>query len=403
MSLPAHRLGPTVLATAFTLTGLSTVVIALRFYCRAALMKSVKVYDYLIGGALPNAKPGEYLEGTLKSWYVYQLVYLVDLAAVKFSILFFYRAISSTRAYRVSVYAVMFLVGAFTISMIFVNAFECKTPSDAWSVEILLQGKGSCTDLHPIYYGQAAFNIASDLAILVLPMPVVWNLQMKQQKRLAVIGIFSIGSIAVLASIIRIYALYLWSSDPDVPYNGARILLWSQIEINTALISSSIPALKPLFKFAGGFTTAKSNGYYVRYGDPRSYNTPGSKMQKSHITVTSDQYPIDDDDNKYLEQGRGVPLGTMRPQPTSPPEYVVTEAGAPNDSIARNNSSTVTAGRWNKSKLRQITSDASSDEQELTRFSEESQHVGGSDRRYQNSRNTAIMRTVEVEVRRDLK
>lgn len=329
-------------------------------------------------------------------------MYLVDLAAVKFSILFFYRAISSTRMYRLAVYTVMFLVGAFTISMVFVNAFECKKPSDAWSTEILLQGAGSCTDLHHIYYGQAGFNIASDLAILILPMPVVWNLQMKQQKRLAVIGIFSVGSIACLASIIRIYALYLWSSDPDVPYQGARILLWSQIEINTALISSSIPALKPLFKSVGGFTTAKTDGYYVRYGDPRSYNTPGSRIPKSHITVTSGSYP-DDVDRNYLEQGKGVPLATIRPQPTSPPEYGATPTGTQNDSIARNNSSTVTAGRWNKSKLREIKSDASSDEQELTRFSEESQHVEGSERRYHNSRNNAIMRTVEVEVRRDVK
>ena len=307
-----------------------------------------------------------------------------------------------------AVYSVMFLVAAFTISMVFVNAFECEKPSDAWSAEILLQGAGSCTDLHHIYYGQAGFNIASDIAILVLPMPVVWNLQMKQQKRLAVIGIFSVGSIAVLASIIRIYALYLWSSDSDVPYQGARILLWSQIEINTAIISSSIPALKPLFKFAGGFTTAKTDGYYVRYGDPKSYNTPGTKTQKSHITVTSDPYPMDDDKN-YLEHGTGVPLAplapvaTFRPTPTSPPEYGTPPVGTQNDSIARNNSSTVTAGRWNRPKLREFRSDASSDEQELTRFSEESQPGDGSDRRYQNGRSNAIMRTVEVEVRRDVK
>lgn len=327
------------------------------------------------------------------------MVYLVDLAVVKFSILFFYHAISSARPYRIAVYSVMFLVAAFTVSMVFVNAFECKKPSDAWSAEILLQGAGSCTDLHHIYYGQAGFNIASDFAILVLPMHVVWNLQMKRQKRLAVIGIFSVGSIAVLASIIRIYALYLWSSDPDVPYQGARILLWSQIEINTALISSSIPALKPLFKFAGGFTTAKSDGYYVRYGDPRSYNTPGSKNQKSHVTVTTDPYPIDDD-GKYLEQGKGMPLATMRTHTTSPHEYGAKPAGALNDGMTRNNSSTVTAGRWNRSKLRDIKSDASSDEQELTRFSEDSQHVEGPDRRYHNSQ---IVRTVEVEVRRDVK
>jgi hypothetical protein len=147
---------------------------------------------------------------------------------------------------------------------------------------------------------------------------------------------------------------------------------------------------------------AKTDGYYVRYGDPRSYNTPGSRIQKSNITVTNDPYPIDFD-SKYLEQGAGVPLATIRPQPTSSPEYGITPADAQSNSIARNNSSKVTAGRWNMPKLREIRSDASSDEQELTRFSEESQHVERSERRHQNSQNVDIMRTVEVEVRRDLK
>lgn len=346
----------------------------------------------------------EYLEGTLKSWYVYQLVYLADLAVVKFSILFFYRAISSTRAYRVAVYVVMSLVGAFTVSMVFVNAFECDKPSDAWSAEILLQGDGTCNDLHPIYFGQAGFNIASDVAILVLPIPVVWNLQMKSQKRIAVISIFSIGSIAVLASIIRIYALYLWSTDPDTPYQGARILIWSQIELNTAVISSSIPALKPLFRFAGGFTTAKTDGGYVRYGEPRSHGTSGlsaSRTHKSPIAVISSPYPIDTDSD-YLEHGRGVPLATMRPQHISPTDGG-TPTGIQNGGITRSNSSAVTVGRWNKSRLRPSNSDASSDEQTLMGCSEESQSVEGYERRYQISRNMAITRTVEVEVRRDIR
>ena len=60
----------------------------------------------------------------------------------------------------------MGVVAAFTIAMVMINAFECPKPSDAWSVEILLQGSGPCRDLHPIYYSQAAFNILSDGIII---------------------------------------------------------------------------------------------------------------------------------------------------------------------------------------------------------------------------------------------
>lgn len=300
----------------------------------------------------------------------------------------------------------MLLVGAFTISMVFVNAFECDKPSDAWSKEILLQASGTCNDLHPIYFGQAGFNIASDLAILVLPMPILWTLQMKRQKRIAVISVFSVGSIAVLASIIRIYALYLWSTDPDTPYQGARILIWSQIELNTAIISSSFPALKPLFSFAGGFTTAKSNtDGYIRYGKPRSHGTSGlsaSEAHKSLVGVISKPYPgdtaIDD-----LEPGGGVALATIRPQHGFPPAYNPTPVGEQNwRGVTSINISAAAAGRWNKSRLRPDTGDASSDEQALTRFSEESQAIDGQERLRQTNRNMAITRKVTVEVRRDI-
>lgn len=220
----------------------------------------------------PHDPTKKNLEGTLKSWYTYQLVYLCDLCAVKFSILTFYRVISSDRSYRIVVYAAMGVVAAFTIAMVLVNAFECPNPSDAWSTEILAQGSGSCHNLHPIYYGQAAFNIFSDIFILLLPMPILRKLHMKSNKRIALIGIFSVGSMAVVASIVRIYALSVWSTrGSDVPYVGANILVWSQIEINVAIISASIPALKPLFKRTFGGSTARgSNRYYYNYG--RTFN-----------------------------------------------------------------------------------------------------------------------------------
>jgi hypothetical protein len=209
----------------------------------------------------------------LKSWYVYQLIYLIDLAIVKFSILVFYRSIATQKVFRYAVDGTMAVIAAFTIAMVFVNAFECPNPSDAWSVEILFQGAGSCINLHPLYYGQAGFNIFSDIVILVLPIPVLWGLQMHRNKRLALIGIFSVGGVAVVASCVRVQALYKWSTSIDVPYNGAYILLWSQIEINVAIISASIPSLKPLFKRTFGGSTRNNstpkyygNGYGARSG-----------------------------------------------------------------------------------------------------------------------------------------
>ncbi|KAF2453254.1 hypothetical protein BDY21DRAFT_375043 [Lineolata rhizophorae] len=270
----AENLGPTVLITGFTLTGFSTFILALRFYCRYFRIGSLKAYDFLMLAALLvtwgitvinhfQVKNGSgrhtrdlptepsvvmpLLEGTLKSWYVYQIVYLVDLAVIKFSILAFYAAISSYLPYRVGVYLTMAVVAAFTVAMVFVNAFECSNPSDAWSPEFLFQETSSCRNLHPIYFAQAGFNILTDIIIILLPMPILNKLNLKRSKKFGLLGVFSVGLIAVGASGARVHALFVWSNSSDVPFDSALILTWSQIELNAAIISASIPSLKPLF------------------------------------------------------------------------------------------------------------------------------------------------------------
>ncbi|KAL1650830.1 hypothetical protein SLS58_000949 [Diplodia intermedia] len=262
--------GPTVEVTAFTLTTISTAIVALRLYCNTHLLRRAGLSDVFMGFAMImtwavavinhfQVKWGsgkhyytlspstESLAGTLKSWYAFQIAYLVDLLFLKFSILCFYCTICDQRWFRAVVYAMMGIVGSFTIAMTFVNVFECPNPSDAFTVEIIMEGRGSCRDLHSMYFAQAGFNIASDLVTILIPVPLLARLQMPRSRRIALFGIFGVGFVAVLASILRLWTLSIWAKSPDVPYSGGPILIWSQIELNLAIISASFPAMKALF------------------------------------------------------------------------------------------------------------------------------------------------------------
>ena len=46
-----------------------------------------------------------------------------------------------------------------------------------------------------LYYLGGAYNIASDIVILVLPIPIVWRLRLPKSKKLAVTGIFLMGGL----------------------------------------------------------------------------------------------------------------------------------------------------------------------------------------------------------------
>ncbi|GME25712.1 hypothetical protein GTA08_BOTSDO11303 [Neofusicoccum parvum] len=306
--------GPSILVTAFTLTSLSTIIVSLRLYCNVHLLKRAGISDVFMSGAMImtwgiaviNHYQVKYgtgkhyydlgtgmgaLEGTLKSWYSFQIAYLVDLLFVKFSILCFYCAICDQKWFRTVIYCMMGIVGSFTIAMAFVNAFECPNPSDAFTVEIIMAGLGSCRDLHSMYFAQAGFNIASDVVIMLIPVPLLARLQMPKSRRIALFGIFSVGFIAVLASVLRLWTLSIWARSKDVPYSGGPILIWTQIELNAAIISASFPAMKALFAhtFSEGTLTGQSSSgaryFKYGYGANSADKNKGIKVKDSTISL----------------------------------------------------------------------------------------------------------------------
>jgi len=171
-------------------------------------------------------------------------------------------------------------------------------------------------------HSMASINIATDLLVLALPMPVLRKLHLNSRRRCkhssiiiqierepktvltlaigALLGIFSAGGVAIVASILRFYALYKYATTKDVAYDAIfvcildftafpqylytplrltliiYILLWSQIEVNLAIISASAPALRPLFKKTfDNSSDRSSHGYKQSSGSIFPSNTRG--------------------------------------------------------------------------------------------------------------------------------
>lgn len=58
--------------------------------------------------------------------------------------------------------------------------FECpKDISRAWHIEF----PTGCNDLASLYYAMAGFNIGSDIAIFILPLPTLMGLHINRKKR----------------------------------------------------------------------------------------------------------------------------------------------------------------------------------------------------------------------------
>ena len=70
--------------------------------------------------------------------------------------------------------------------------FSCQPIPYFWDRTI--KG-GKCINENNFSYGTSAANILTDIAVLVLPIPWLWRLQMKTEKKVAIAGIFLLGSL----------------------------------------------------------------------------------------------------------------------------------------------------------------------------------------------------------------
>ncbi|KAI4614283.1 uncharacterized protein J4E87_009503 [Alternaria ethzedia] len=218
----------------------ATIAVALRLYCRFTFTRHVGLDDKFMvaawlvsvslgiqNGFLVSWGTGEsrhnadldasiILIPTFKHWYAYQLVYPWALFFVKASILALYHRIFTQTKFRYTVYGVAAFVAVQTIVVTFVNAFECgKEPWRAWSPTF---PKG-CNDLAKTYFSMASVNILTDIFILVMPMRAFGQLKLQRTKRFALLGVFMVGGVAVIASIVRLYALYVYAVTDDPPYD----------------------------------------------------------------------------------------------------------------------------------------------------------------------------------------
>ena len=56
-----------------------------------------------------------------------------------------------------------------------------------------LMTTGHCFDTKASYKASGVFNVLSDFAILILPMPTLWNLQSSLRRRFLTMGVFAAG------------------------------------------------------------------------------------------------------------------------------------------------------------------------------------------------------------------
>jgi len=150
-------------------------------------------------------------------------LYFPTLGFIKLSILFSLRRITPSAFGRHMIYYTMAFIILLTISVTFANTFQCNPfskiytpiPGRAW-VEWGDSHQGTCINRPALFYASGGLNVLSDLVILAIPMPMLLGLGWPWRQKVALVGVFSLGGVACIASFARLGVLHELLYSPDL-------------------------------------------------------------------------------------------------------------------------------------------------------------------------------------------
>ena len=139
-----------------------------------------------------------------KSIYAGNFLYLSTISLTKASILLFYLRLFGTPGTRPGlrklIYTTQVLVIVWLIASVIPGIYRCHPIDDMWN-PLIFSGpdiRNHCIDENAYYVSTSVFNVALDFWILVLPLSIVWTLQLSRRRKAGLIAIFLLGILYVL-------------------------------------------------------------------------------------------------------------------------------------------------------------------------------------------------------------
>ncbi|KAF2020314.1 hypothetical protein BU24DRAFT_419859 [Aaosphaeria arxii CBS 175.79] len=231
--------------------GLDDILMLVGTIFNLALSAANMICAYYGAGKHTANIPPEDFEPLLKSNLAVRLLYLAALCLVKLSILVFYLRLDHRKFTKYAIYFLIFTVCGLSAATLVILLIICMPTSLYWDVAQQALHPEKCWDLDTqqvFYNAHGILNIIQDAAIYVLPMPMLWKLQIPKRQKVALVALLCVGFVAVAAGCVRFYYVLFLADEADMWWYMADSLNWCSIEIHVAIICGCASTFKVMFK-----------------------------------------------------------------------------------------------------------------------------------------------------------
>ncbi|KFA68492.1 hypothetical protein S40285_05386 [Stachybotrys chlorohalonatus IBT 40285] len=248
-----------ILGVSATFHILALIFVGVRMYTRFVIIKAPKLDDAFM------------LLATFRRYsWVYSLTApIIAYSILKISIALSLIRLSRSKWYSWTLWGVIGFIISYTIVAMCSFFFHCRPMAGSWNRTI---PGAQCypQDLFVAFsLMNTAFNMTTDVICATLPIPIIYNLNMKLRTRIYLIVIMSLGWVTVGMGVVKaIYQIAL-PITPDAQFEYS-IQFWGFLQFNLGIIVACCPTLRPLLgkalklssrdKYYGDYYGSKSRG-----------------------------------------------------------------------------------------------------------------------------------------------
>lgn len=212
------------------------------------------------------------------SW-ISQLLFVFAVTISKLSIVWSYARLSPSKVFKYTLFASGGFIILYGISFALAVVLRCNPINSYWASDP--NHRAGCFEENGPLIISSAINIFTDIWLVVLPIPILWKLHLPSRQRVILIILMSLGILVCVAGIVRIYYLIeTLLQTYDVTWEGYTVWLWTSVEIQLGIITTSVPPLRPLIRLyfpniLGKGSVASKAGHSAHH---TSMHIPGFQM-----------------------------------------------------------------------------------------------------------------------------